>query len=120
VRRGESLARELEGRFLLDTQIRLLWLPTIRLEVALHKSNSAVEVDVPQPAHPIESGETLGQNISCLYPTYLRGQAFLFGGQGRAAEAEFQEIVEHSGIIWNCWTGALARLGMARANASQA
>jgi hypothetical protein len=40
-------------------------------------------------------------------------------GQGSAA-AEFQKILDHSGIVWNCWTGALARLGVARANALQA
>ena len=27
---------------------------------------------------------------------------------------------DHSGIVWNCWTGALAGLGMARANALEA
>jgi len=39
--------------------------------------------------------------------------------QGAAAAAEFQKIIDHSGIVWNCWTGALAHLGMARANALQ-
>ncbi len=29
-------------------------------------------------------------------------------------------ILDHSGIVWNCWTGALARLRVARANALQA
>ena len=58
-------------------------------------------------------------NISCLYPTYVRGQAYLAAGQGSAAAAEFQKIIDHSGIVWNCWTGALARLGVARANALQ-
>ena len=33
---------------------------------------------------------------------------------------EFQKILDHNGIVWNCWTGALARLGVARANALQA
>jgi len=28
--------------------------------------------------------------------------------------------VNHSGIVWNCWTGAWARLGVARANALEA
>ncbi len=37
-----------------------------------------------------------------------------------AAAAEFQKILDHSGIVWNCWTGALAHLGVARANAFQA
>ena len=35
----------------------------------------------------------------------------------RNAAAEFQKILDHSGLVWNCWTGALARLGVARANA---
>ena len=33
------------------------------------------------------------------------------------AVAEFQKILEHSGLVWNCWTGALAQLGLARAYA---
>jgi eukaryotic-like serine/threonine-protein kinase len=40
----------------------------------------------------------------------------LGAGQGAAAAAEFQKIIDHSGIVWNCWTGALAHLGVARAN----
>ena len=58
-------------------------------------------------------------NISCLYPTYIRGEAYLASGQGSAAAAEFQKILDHSGIVWNCWTGALAHLGVARANTLQ-
>src|SRR5260370_24044738 len=54
-------------------------------------------------------------NISCLYPVYVRGKAYLAAGQGSAAAAEFQKILDHSGIVWNCWTGALAHLGLARA-----
>jgi hypothetical protein len=50
----------------------------------------------------------------------FRGEAYLAAGQGSAAAAEFQMIIDHSGIVWNCWTGALARLGVARANALQA
>jgi hypothetical protein len=40
-------------------------------------------------------------------------------GQGIAAAAESQKILDHSGIVWNCWTGALAHLGVARADALQ-
>jgi hypothetical protein len=43
----------------------------------------------------------------------------LAAGQGNAAVAEFQKILDHSGIVQNCWTGALAHLGVARANALQ-
>jgi hypothetical protein len=62
---------------------------------------------------------TFVNNISCLYPTYIRGKAYLAAGQGEPAAAEFQKILDHSGIVWNCWTGVLAHLGVARANALQ-
>jgi len=53
--------------------------------------------------------------MSCLYHVYVRGEAYLAAVQGKEAAAEFQKILDHSGIVWNCWTGALARLGVARA-----
>jgi hypothetical protein len=61
-----------------------------------------------------------GRGISCLYPTYIKGQAYLAAGQGRSAAGEFQKIIDHSGLVSNCWTGALAHLGVARANALEA
>ena len=74
-----------------------------------------------QAATPIELGQiNFLANLSCLYPTYVRGEAYLAAGQGGAAAAEFQKILDHSGIVWNCWTGSLAHLGLARANALQA
>jgi hypothetical protein len=33
----------------------------------------------------------------------------LAAGQGSAAAAESQKILDHSGIVWNCWTGTLTR-----------
>ena len=71
-----------------------------------------------RPASPSNIGQIeFVLNLSCLYPTYIRGQAYLAAGQGKEAAAEFQKILDHSGIVWNCWTGALAHLGVARANA---
>jgi hypothetical protein len=58
--------------------------------------------------------------MSCLYPTYIRGEAYLAARQGTQAGAEFQKILDHNGLVWNCWTGALAHLGVARAHALQA
>jgi hypothetical protein len=69
-----------------------------------------------QLSSPIELGAFLFvANVSCLYPAYIRGEAYLKAGQGIAAAAEFHKIIDHSGIVWNCWTGALAHLGVARA-----
>jgi eukaryotic-like serine/threonine-protein kinase len=50
----------------------------------------------------------------------VRGNAYLAAGQGNGAGVEFQKIVQYNGVVWNCWTGALAHLGIARAIALQA
>jgi serine/threonine protein kinase/tetratricopeptide (TPR) repeat protein len=119
--RAEALAQDLAKRFPLDTQMQLLWLSAIQAQLALDKKNPALAINALQPASPIEFGEiAFVFNISCLYPTYVRGEAYLAAGNGKAAAAEFQKILDHSGIVWNCWTGALAHLGVARANALQA
>jgi len=119
--RAESSAQDLGKRFPLDTQMQSLWLPVIQAQVTLDKKNPASALKTLQAATPIELGQIqFIANVSCLYPTYIRGEAYLAAGQGSAAAAEFQKILDHSGIVWNCWTGALAHLGVARANALQA
>ena len=118
--RAESLAQDLGKRFPLDTQMQSLWLPAIQAQLALDGKNTASALNASQGASPIELGQiAFVANISCLYHVYARGEAYLAAGQGSAAAAEFQKILDHSGIVWNCWTGALARLGMARANVLQ-
>jgi len=118
--RAESLAQDLNKRFPLDTQMHSLWLPAIQAQVALDRTNAALALTTLQGASLIELGQIpFLFNLSCLYPTYVRGEAYLAAGQGNAAAAEFQKIIDHSGIVWNCWTGALAHLGVARANALQ-
>jgi eukaryotic-like serine/threonine-protein kinase len=117
--RAESLAQDLNKRFPLDTQMQLLWLPAIHGQVAVDRKNPEHALDGFQAMMPpIEFGATMFiPTVSCLYPTYVRGEAYLAAGQSSAAASEFQKIVDHRGIVGNCWTGALAHLGIARANA---
>jgi eukaryotic-like serine/threonine-protein kinase len=118
--RAESLAQDLGKRYPLDTQMQSLWLPAIQAQLALDKKNPASALNALRAASPIELGQIqFVANISCLYHVYVRGEAYLAAGQGKEAAAEFQKIIDHSGIVWNCWTGALAHLGVARANALQ-
>jgi eukaryotic-like serine/threonine-protein kinase len=120
VTRAESMSQELNKRYPLDTQVQSLWLTGIRGQVALDRKNAAAAIKSLQLVSPIEFGQiAFVTNVSCLYPTYVSGEAYLASGQGRAAAAEFQKILDHSGIVWNCWTGALAHLGVARAKALQ-
>jgi tetratricopeptide (TPR) repeat protein len=116
--RPVSLAKEVKQHFPLDTQVRSLWLSAIQAQLALDGRNPAAALGALPDSGSMELGQiSFLNNLSCLYPTYIRGEAFLAAGQGRAAAAEFQKILDHSGIVWNCWTGALAQLGLARANA---
>jgi hypothetical protein len=118
---AESIAQDLGKRFPLDTQMQSLWLPAVQAQLALDRKSPEAALTSLQAASSIELGLIpFVNNISCLYPTYVRGEAYLAAGQGGAAAAEFQKILDHSGIVWNCWTGALAHLGVARANSLQA
>lgn len=120
--RAESLAQDQNKRSPLDTQVQSLWLPAIRTQLAVNRKNPAAALNDSQTAaDPIQFGQiAFVANISCLYPTYIRGEAYLAAGRAKEAAAEFQKIIDHNGIVWNCWTGALAHLGVARANAQQA
>ena len=123
--RAESLAQDLSKEFPLDTQMQGLWLPTIRAQLALGRKDPAAAISFLQPVLRSGGQLELGQvafvtNMSCLYSAYMRGSAYLAAGQGGAAATEFQKILDHNGIVWNCWTGALAHLGVARAAALQA
>jgi len=40
-------------------------------------------------------------------------------GRARKPPASSRRFIDHNGIVWNCWTGALAHLGVARANVLQ-
>jgi DNA-binding winged helix-turn-helix (wHTH) protein/tetratricopeptide (TPR) repeat protein len=116
--RAQLLEQDLNERFPLDTQIQSLWLPAIQAELALDKKIPSAALKALQAASTAELANIpFVSNTSCLYHVYVRGEAYLAAGQGDAAAAEFQKILDHGGIVWNCWTGALAHLGVARGNA---
>ncbi len=118
VARAESLNRDLRARFPLDTDVQSYWSPAIQAQIALARKDPAGALDALSAISTLEySGIPFDLNVSCLYPTYLRGEAYMASGQGAAAAGEFEKILNRPGMVWNCWTGALAHLGVARANA---
>ncbi|HEY6764173.1 MAG TPA: protein kinase [Candidatus Sulfotelmatobacter sp.] len=118
--RSEELAKRLSAKFPLDTQVQSLWLPIIHAQVALDKKTPRTALDLLHPAERLELAMIpFTANASCLYAPYLRGQAYLALGDAEKAAAEFQKILNHGGLVWNCSTGALAHLGLARAYALQ-
>ncbi len=115
--RAESISQELAKRYPLDTLVKSFWVPTVEAQIAIEQNNPARAIELLQAAAPVElSVSTFGAGIgACLYPIYVRGQAYLAAKQGGAAVAEFQKLIDHSGVVQNCPTGALAHLGLARA-----
>jgi tetratricopeptide (TPR) repeat protein len=115
---AQSLADDLSKRFPQDTVVQSVWLPTIRAQIETSRKNPARSIELLQAAAPYELGMLSASAAnSCLYPVYVRAQAYLSAQQGPAAVAEFQKILDHRGLLWNCATGPLAHLGLARSYA---
>jgi serine/threonine protein kinase/tetratricopeptide (TPR) repeat protein len=117
---AQSLADDLAKRFPQDTVMQSVWLPTIHAQIETNHKNAGRSIELLQTAAPYELGMLSGSAPnSCLYPVYVRADAYLSAQQGAAAAAEFQKILDHRGLLWNCATGVLAHLGLARAYAMQ-
>jgi len=115
---ARALMQKLAQQFPAHTLVQSYWLPTISAQIALAaKQPQAALAEAQKTANLEWSLPFTNASSSCLYPTYLRGEAYLAQGQGGAAQVEFQKIVDHSGIVWNCITGAVARLQLGRAYA---
>ncbi len=101
--RAESLMQQINKRSPADDQMQSLWLPAMRAQLELNRRNPTAALNALQSASPIEFGTiSFVANNSCLYHVYVRGEAYLAARQGSAAAAEFQKIIDHSGIVWNC------------------
>ncbi len=99
-----------------DTVLQSYWLPTIQAQIALSDKNAGRALELLQTPAPMEYAAVFTSlNNSCLFSIYVRGQAYLAQKQGAAAAAEFQKILTHRGLVWNCPTGAYAHVGLARA-----
>ena len=106
------LADDLGSRFPEGTILQSNYLPTIYAATALQSGSPAKAVDSLVASAPYE----LGQMGYCtLHPVYLRGEAYLAAGQGTAAAAEFQKILDHTGFVRTGIIGALAHLQLGRA-----
>jgi tRNA A-37 threonylcarbamoyl transferase component Bud32 len=118
--RAQALADGLAKRFPEDTLVQFNYLPTLSAQFALNRANASKAIDALQAAAPYELGlPSTGTLNLALYPVYFRGEALLAAHRGNEAAAEFQKILDRPGVMTNEVIGALAHLGIARADALQ-
>ena len=113
--RAKTLVQELNVDYPTDFLLRLYWRPTINAAIELNRGNVAQALKELETAAPYELG--VGTFVDYLYPAYVRGQVYLLAHKADAAAAEFQKLLDHSGIVSNFVTGALAHLQLGRAYA---
>jgi tetratricopeptide (TPR) repeat protein len=114
----QRLVADLEKRFPEDTPVQFEYLPTLGALSALAHRAPSDAVERLQRTLPYDfalPGTAFFAKFGGLYPTYVRGQAYLEAHQGREAAAEFQKILDHRGIVFADPVGALAHLQLGRA-----
>jgi serine/threonine protein kinase len=114
--RAQAIAKDLDKRFPSDTLLQNFWLPAIQAQIDLNRGNAAHAVDLLQRVSPYDLSAQFGGD-GALAPVYIRGQSLLALKKADEASAEFQKVIDHSGLVGMSPIGALAHLGLGRARA---
>jgi len=116
--RSQMLANDLDRRFPEDTSVQFSYMPTLRALRALKNNDPRKAIELLQIAVPYElavPGIDFIAFFGSLYPTYVRGEAYLAAHQDAAAAMEFQRLLDHRGLVFIDPVGAVARLQLGRA-----
>jgi serine/threonine protein kinase/tetratricopeptide (TPR) repeat protein len=115
--RAQGLADSIAKQYPENTLVQFNYLPVVRAQIALNSKNPNHAIELLKDARRYELGQP-AQVISLnMYPTFVRGEAYLAIHDGAAALAEFQKILDNPGVSINEPIAALAHLGLARATA---
>jgi tetratricopeptide (TPR) repeat protein len=114
---ARKLSDDLARKFPQDTYLNFYWLPMARATIELHRHNPDAALAQLRTAQTYELGGSYPQ-LDPLLVVYLRGQSYLAAKQNKEAQAEFQKILDHPGIVLNFQVGALAHIGLGRALAA--
>ena len=117
--RAKPLVQGLEKQYPANTMLKVYWLPVLNAAIELNSGNAPHALELLEAASPYSLGQPPPFQLGTMYPTYLRGQAYLMLHNGNAAAAEFQKVLDHRGIVLNFPIGLLARVNLARAYAVQ-
>jgi eukaryotic-like serine/threonine-protein kinase len=115
-RPAQALIDILNRDYPLDTLIQSYWLPILRARIAFGRSQYDEALRLTGQSNPYDLG--IFSPGQCMDLSLLRGQVLLADGQASAAAQQFRAILAHRGLVLNCPTVVLARLGLARAFAA--
>jgi tetratricopeptide (TPR) repeat protein len=118
--RAQAMSAALQKHFAHDTLLVSYWLPTIHAAIAIAQGKNANALTYLQEATHYElGGGVLPFSAGAsMYPVYLRGEAYLRLKQWDKAAAEFKNIIDHRGLVWNFPLSSLAYLQLARSQAN--
>ena len=111
VARADVITNELTRRRPTDTLLNERDLPQVQAAISISRGDGAAAVDALQP--------TLRYAKTTVTPTYYRGLAYLQLSQGKEAEAEFQQIINRTGVLPLALEHSMAHLQIGRAYAMQ-
>jgi DNA-binding winged helix-turn-helix (wHTH) protein/Tfp pilus assembly protein PilF len=111
---AEAIANDLAQRLPSATLLNVVDLPMIRAAAELSRGNAGAALRHLQ-SQTYDFGKC--ESAVGLYLPYLRGLAYLRAGDGKAAQGEFQKILDHRGLAASRPHTALSMLGLARADA---
>jgi len=115
-RSAEAIANNLAHGYPEDTLLHAVSVPLIRCTVELERGDTNRAIELLKSAERYELGFGYVY-YPPLFPTYMRGQAYLKARDGSRAAAEFQKVLDHRGVDPVSLNYALAHLGLARAYA---
>ena len=115
LQQARQLAEAINREFPLDTLTQYYCLPAIWAAIKLHENDPNAAIEILRPA--LKYDFAYPNAFNGVYPSYIRGMAYLQVSDGRSAAAEFQKVVDHPAIVGRSVTGALAYLQLGRAQA---
>jgi serine/threonine protein kinase/tetratricopeptide (TPR) repeat protein len=115
--RSEALAGDLERRFPEDTFVKFTYVPVLRGLAELRRGKPEDSMEPLQVALRYElaaNGLNFASYYGGLHSAYVRGEALIAARRHAEAAAEFQKVLDHSGIVGTDPIGVLAHLQLGR------
>jgi tetratricopeptide (TPR) repeat protein len=115
--RARALLKEVARQNPANTLVKSYWVPTIEA-ISANGRNPQLAISILQATTPYELSQAAWYASEWFYPIYIRGESYLLLQNGRAAAKEYRKMVDHPGMVQNGLLGSLARLQLARSEAT--